>query len=89
MAHERLSVSLSALAGDWQWAPIPLCAGALAVLLYASGVRRLRARGRPDLSPTSQALLFGAGIALALLVLVSPSTGPARTTSSRRTCCST
>lgn len=49
-----------------------LVAAALALLLFARAFGRLRARGRRDLAGWDRAVLFVLGVALAVLVLVSP-----------------
>jgi putative membrane protein len=51
--------------------PAVLIAAALSVVLFAQAFLRLRAR-RPDHAPWTRALVFGAGLALLVLPLVSP-----------------
>lgn len=62
----------SALASAWALDPLVLAAAAVATLLFARGFVRLRRRGRPDHAGWSRALLFGCGLALMALPLVSP-----------------
>ena len=57
---------------DWQPAPLVLGAAALVAWRFAYGFLRLRRRGRVDHAGWNRALLFGAGLALAVLPLVSP-----------------
>jgi cytochrome c oxidase assembly factor CtaG len=56
------------------WDPAPLVLGAAAVALWRfwHGFLRLRRRGRRDLAGWDRAVLFSAGLALAVLPLVSP-----------------
>ena len=65
-------VPVSHIANDWQAAPLVLTAAALGALLFAQAFVRLRRRGRPDHAPWTRPLLFAAGLALAVLPLVSP-----------------
>ena len=58
----------------WETPPAVLVGAALALVLFAQAFARLRAR-RPDYAPWSRALLFGAGLALLVLPLVSPLDG--------------
>jgi putative membrane protein len=51
---------------------VPLVAAALAALLFAQAVVRLRRRGRPDLAGWDRAALFAAGLGLTLFALVGP-----------------
>lgn len=60
------------LASAWLLEPEVLAAAGVALLLFAQGFLRLRRRGRADHAPWSRALLFGLGLALATLPLVSP-----------------
>jgi putative membrane protein len=60
------------LAGAWNPSRSVLLAAALALALFAQAFRRLRARGRSDHAPWSRALLFGLGVAVLVLALVSP-----------------
>jgi putative membrane protein len=65
-------VPVAGLASEWS-APLGVvAAAALAAALFASAFVRLRRRGRPDLAPWSRAVLFGLGLALGVLPLVSP-----------------
>jgi putative membrane protein len=59
---------------SWEWQPdAGVLAGAgLALVLFARGFLRLRGRGRRDLASADRALLFGLGVAVATLALVSP-----------------
>jgi putative membrane protein len=61
----------------WDPAPLVLGAGALATWRFTHGFLRLRRRGRDDLAGWDRAVLFAAGLALALLPLVSPLDGDA------------
>jgi len=56
---------------DWSAPTVVVLGAALALLLFAQAFARLRAR-RTDLAPWSRAALFGAGLALVVLPLVSP-----------------
>jgi len=51
---------------------LPVAAVAVAALLFAQAAVRLRRRGRPDLAGWDRAALFGLGLALTLVALVSP-----------------
>ena len=51
---------------------LPVAAVAVAALLFAQAALRLRRRGRPDLAGWDRAALFGLGLALTLVALVSP-----------------
>jgi putative membrane protein len=51
---------------------LPVLAVALAAVLFAQATLRLRRRGRADLAGWDRAALFGAGLALTLIALVSP-----------------
>ena len=51
---------------------IPLVAAALAALLFAQAVVRLRRRGRPDLAGWDRMALFAAGLGLTVFALVGP-----------------
>jgi putative membrane protein len=62
---------------DWQPAPLVLGAAAVASWRFAYGFLRLRRRGRADHAGWSRMLLFGAGLALSVLPLVSPLDGEA------------
>jgi len=66
------NVSASRVAGDWQAPPLVLVAAAIAALLFAQAFIRLRRRGRSDHADWKRAALFTAGLALAVLPLVSP-----------------
>lgn len=59
------------LASAWQLEPVVLIMAAIASLLFTQGFVRLRRRRR-DHAPWSRPLLFGLGLALATLPLVSP-----------------
>jgi cytochrome c oxidase assembly factor CtaG len=60
------------LSTTWE-APVSiLLPAALALVLFAQAFVRLRGRGRTDLAPWSRLALFGAGLALIVLPLVSP-----------------
>jgi cytochrome c oxidase assembly factor CtaG len=57
---------------DWDPAPLVLGAAAVAAWRFAHGFVRLRRRGRVDHAGWGRAVLFAAGLALAVLPLVSP-----------------
>jgi putative membrane protein len=57
---------------EWDPAPLVLALGACATWRFAYGFTRLRRRGRHDHAGWSRAVLFGGGLALAVLPLVSP-----------------
>src|SRR5262249_61503211 len=63
---------ISRVRDDWPAAPAVLVAAAVAAALFAQAFIRLRRRGRSDHAPWTRALLFAAGLALAILPLVSP-----------------
>jgi putative membrane protein len=71
LAHAA-DVSLSALAGAWEAPPAILAGALVAALLFAHAWLRLRRRGRPDLAGWDRVALFGAGLVVAVLALVSP-----------------
>jgi len=56
----------------WDPAPLVLAAAAVALWRFWSGFLRLRRRGRSDHAGWDRAVLFTAGLALAVLSLVSP-----------------
>jgi len=62
---------------DWDPAPLVLGAGAVALVRFSHGFLRLRRRGRVDHAGRGRAALFAAGLALAILPLVSPLDGKA------------
>jgi cytochrome c oxidase assembly factor CtaG len=65
-------VSSAHLSASWETPPTTVLIGAaLALLLFAQAFVRLRRR-RPEHAPWNRALLFGAGLALLVLPLVSP-----------------
>lgn len=55
----------------WSPDPLILTLAAVALALFAQGWRRLRRR-RPELAPWTRPPLFGAGVAIAALAVVSP-----------------
>jgi putative membrane protein len=65
-------VSITSLLGAWELSWPVLAASALALVLFARGFARLRARGRSDHAGWSRAVLFILGIAVLTLALVSP-----------------
>ena len=71
------AVRPSDLATHWTAPPIVLAAAFVGLLLFGQAVVRLRRRGRPDLAPWSRCVLFGAGLGLVVLPLVSPLDGVA------------
>jgi putative membrane protein len=56
----------------WTAPPAVFAAIGLACLLFGQGWLRLRRRGRPDLASWSRVALFGAGIFVVLMGLISP-----------------
>jgi putative membrane protein len=64
-------VLLAQLSTSWEAPPAVVLGAALALLLFAQALARLRSR-RPDLAPWNRAALFAAGLALVVLPLVSP-----------------
>jgi putative membrane protein len=57
----------------WPWRqPLVLAGAALALLLYLRAWTRLRRRGRGDRASIGRLALFGSGVALAVLALISP-----------------
>jgi cytochrome c oxidase assembly factor CtaG len=65
-------VPTSELSGAWSLEPAVLVPAVLALALFAQAFWRLRRRGRRDHAPAWRALAFGAGLAIAVLALVSP-----------------
>jgi cytochrome c oxidase assembly factor CtaG len=68
------AVPLAHSSAAWETPPAVLVGAALALVLFVQAFVRLRAR-RPDHAPWSRALLFGAGLTLLVLPLVSPLDG--------------
>jgi putative membrane protein len=62
----------SQLGSAWSLEPLVLAAAAVAVIAFARAFVRLRRRGRTDHAGWSRAALFGAGLGLVVLALVSP-----------------
>jgi cytochrome c oxidase assembly factor CtaG len=60
------------LASQWEIAPVVLGGAALLVALFAQAFVRLRRRGRRDHASWGRALLFGTGVAVGGVALVSP-----------------
>jgi cytochrome c oxidase assembly factor CtaG len=60
------------LSSHWTAPPTVVALAVLAVVLFAQALVRLRRRGRTDLAGADRVLLFAAGLALAVLPLVSP-----------------
>ena len=56
----------------WDPAPTIIAAAAVAAALFVYGMWRLRKRGRADLAGFDRLALFGAGLAIVVLALVSP-----------------
>lgn len=50
----------------------PIVAAAIAALLFAQGLARLRRRGRTDLAGWDRVVLFGLGLAITVFALVGP-----------------
>lgn len=71
LAHGDV-VPVSQLPSAWDAPPLVLVSAGLALLLFAQAFVRIRRRGRPDLAPWTRGLLFGTGLALLALPLVSP-----------------
>jgi putative membrane protein len=69
LAHAGGAASVGS---PWTAEPLVLALAALAAALFAQGWIRLRRRGRPDLASAGRAALFAAGLAAAVLPLVSP-----------------
>lgn len=59
------------LVGHWSFDPVAFASGAVALLLYAQGFARLRRRRVVHARPW-RAGIYGAGVAVAVLALVSP-----------------
>jgi putative membrane protein len=57
---------------EWQLDPGVLAAAGVALTLFCQGWIRLRRRGRADLAGLDRVLVFGLGVAVATLALVSP-----------------
>jgi len=74
--HPR-PVPPSELSTHWIAPPAVVVLAVVAIALFAQAVIRLRRRGRADLAGTGRVLLFGAGLALVVLPLVSPLDGVA------------
>jgi cytochrome c oxidase assembly factor CtaG len=66
------AVALSSFASQWSADPGPLIAAATAVALFTQGFIRLRRRGRRDHASWDRPLLFGLGVAVSVIPLVSP-----------------
>ena len=64
-------MTLAHLSASWETPPAVLIGAALALGLFVQAFVRMRRR-RPDHAPWTRALLFGAGLALLVLPLVSP-----------------
>jgi putative membrane protein len=67
-------VALAPFHATWETPPAVLVAALLAALLFAQAFVRLRRR-RPDHAPWTRAVLFGAGLGLLVLPLLSPLDG--------------
>jgi putative membrane protein len=63
---------VSQLTSAWEAAPAVLAASALGLILFCQAFVRLRRRGRADHAGWGRAALFGAGLAVLTLALVSP-----------------
>jgi cytochrome c oxidase assembly factor CtaG len=66
-----VAVAFAHLSAAWETPPALLVATAVGLLLFVQAFVRLRHR-RPDHAPWTRALLFGAGLALLVLPLLSP-----------------
>jgi cytochrome c oxidase assembly factor CtaG len=62
----------SQLESAWSFEPLVLATAAVATIAFARAFVRLRRRGRTDHAPWSRAALFGAGLGLVVLALISP-----------------
>jgi putative membrane protein len=69
-----VAVLLAHIPATWEAPPAVLVAAPVAVLLFVQAFVRLRRR-RPDHAPWTRAVLFGAGLALLLLAVLSPLDG--------------
>lgn len=65
-------VPVDQLASAWRFEAAPIAVALLALALFARAFVRLRRRGRADHANWHHATLFGAGVLVALLALVSP-----------------
>jgi cytochrome c oxidase assembly factor CtaG len=62
----------SQLESAWSFDPLVVATAALAAIAFARAFVRLRRRGRTDHAPWTRAVLFGAGLGLVVLALLSP-----------------
>ena len=76
IAHPR-PVPPSELSTHWIAPPVVVALAVVAIALFVQAAIRLRRRGRADLAGADRALLFGGGLALVVLPLVSPLDGVA------------
>jgi putative membrane protein len=65
-------VAVSELGAAWEAAPAVIASALLALVLFGQAFVRLRRRGRSDHAPWSRAALFGGGVIVGTLALVSP-----------------
>jgi putative membrane protein len=70
LAHAN--VPLSQLSDAWDAPLLVIFTAIVAVALFLQAFLRLRERGRPDLAPFSRLVLFGLGVTVGVLALVSP-----------------
>ena len=66
-----LAVDPPGLLSPWLLEPVPIALAAVAAACFGRGFLRLRRRGRRDHAPWTRAVLFGSGLALFLVPLVS------------------
>lgn len=59
-------------ASTWSFSPLVLTFAGLAILLFTQAMVRLRRRGRADHAPLGRTVLFGSGLAIVVLALISP-----------------
>jgi cytochrome c oxidase assembly factor CtaG len=65
-------VAREELADAWTAPPVPLAVAGVLALLFVQGLVRLRRRGRADYAGLGRAALFGSGLAIGVLAVVSP-----------------
>jgi putative membrane protein len=65
-------VPVSRLGSAWEAPPLVIAAAGVLLALFVQAFVRLRRRGRPDHAPWTRAALFGLGLAVGTLALISP-----------------